>query len=68
MGGEDLDWIPATCPNGHELGPGRLSLSWVSCDCPRAQLSRGHHVVYCRTLGCHARTLPPGCTGVKDQR
>lgn len=66
-GEEDLSWIPATCPNGHELGPGKLSLSWVSCTCPRSR-GGGHHVVYCRINGCHIPTLPPGCSGMADQR
>lgn len=67
--GEDLTWIPAACPNGHELGPGRLSLSWVWCDCQRARAgANGHHNVYCRIDGCHEGTAPPGCTGPKDQR
>jgi hypothetical protein len=63
--GEDLSWIPATCPNGHTLGRGRVNLSWVWCDC---RPDGGHHVARCRVNGCRAEPQrPPGCTGGRDQ-
>lgn len=66
--GEDLSWIPGTCANGHELGPGKLSLSWVWCTC-KQPASNGHHVAYCRVDGCGAEPRrPPGCSSVRDQR
>lgn len=67
MSGEDLSWIPPVDRAGHELGPGKVSLSWVVCTCrPR---SDGHHVAYCRVIGCRAGpALPPGCPGAPDQR
>ena len=66
-GEEDLSWIPATCPNGHELGAGKTSLSWVFCTC-RQPAAAGHHIAYCRVNGCHVPTLPPGCPGLQNQR
>jgi hypothetical protein len=67
---EDLSWIPAACPGGHELGPGRLSLSRVMCRCPAGREGDGytHAVVYCRINGCHRPTYPPGCPGPPNQR
>jgi len=62
-------WVPAACANGHPLGPGRVNLTFVVCDCPAVADGRGHQTVRCRTVGCHAPAIrPPGCTGVRDQR
>lgn len=67
MAGEDLSWIPATDRAGHQLGPGRVSLSWVSCDCQPG--NKGHHVARCRINGCGAGAEhPPGCPGPGSQR
>lgn len=64
----DMSWIPPTCPNGHELGPGQLNLTWVHCTCP-AVTNSGHQVVRCRIPGCDQPTYPPGHAGeVPDQR
>jgi hypothetical protein len=64
---EDLGWLPPTCESGHELGPGRVSLSWVSCICQPGSI--GHHVGYCRRDGCKSPPArPPGCPGPKSQR
>lgn len=64
--GEDLSWIPPTDRAGHPLGPGRLSLSWVSCSC---QPGGGHHVARCRVNGCPAGAEhPPECPGPPSQR
>lgn len=67
MAGEDLGWIHGTCANGHPLGPGTMSLSWVNCSCRPGQ--DGHHTVFCRHVGCRAGPrLPPGCPGPRPQR
>jgi hypothetical protein len=33
------DWwcYPEACQNGHEWGPGLITVSWVLCDCPAAR-------------------------------
>ncbi len=62
---------PKMCANGHELGPGKLVLSFVMCpDCPATEDGRGHHVIYCRVNGCRAEpAYPPGHVGaVRKQR
>lgn len=41
-------WLPEACPDGHVLGPGRVSRSWVGCECPGAS-GGGHEVIYCAT-------------------
>mgnify|MGYP001270247116 CR=1 FL=1 len=51
-------WLPERCGNGHELGPGKVSLSWVSCRCAEAALG-GHHLTYCRVDGCGWHMWPP---------
>jgi hypothetical protein len=46
---------PERCQNGHEWGPGLITVSWVLCDCPPAQAVRervgggpaGHMAVFC---------------------
>jgi hypothetical protein len=42
---------PERCANGHEWGPGLITVSWMPCDCGPAQAARehgpGHVVVYC---------------------
>lgn len=53
-------WLPDRCGNGHELGPGLVSLSWVQCDCAGGQ---GHQVHYCRAQGCHWHMYPPEHVG-----
>jgi hypothetical protein len=51
------DWwcYPERCQNGHEWGPGLITVSWVLCDCPPAPAAReragggpaGHMAVFC---------------------
>jgi hypothetical protein len=31
---------PERCQNGHEWGPGLITVAWVLCDCPPAQALR----------------------------
>lgn len=57
-------WVtraPATCPNGHPLGPKQVLVGHVACS---AEDRGGHTVWYCRT--CDAVTygppLGPNCT------
>jgi len=53
---------PQRCSNGHEWGPGLITVSWVPCDCPPAVAARGgyfgaaHLAVYC--------DAEPGCQSV----
>lgn len=62
-------WVPARDANGHELGPGKVNLTFMHCDCPAVTDGRGHQTVRCRVVGCKAAPiLPLGCTGPKDQR
>lgn len=68
---EDLSWVPPTCIGGHRLGPGRMSLSWIGCDCEHSGPSdtgggRGHHVVFC-LRHCRPERRPPGCMAELDQ-
>jgi hypothetical protein len=37
-----MELPPATCPNGHRLGPGRVLVGWQACDCG------GHRTWACR--------------------
>ncbi len=57
--------MPERDDAGHELGPGQVSFSFVSCDpCPATTDGRGHDVAYCRTDGCRAAEIRPvGCSG-----
>lgn len=57
--------MPERDDSGHELGPGLVSASFVSCKpCPATLDGRGHHIAFCRVNGCHAAEIrPPGCTG-----
>jgi len=32
---------PERCQNGHEWGPGLITVSWVLCDCPAARAASG---------------------------
>lgn len=56
---------PASCGNGHELGPWRVTLHWCWCTCPAA-VGGGHHQYRCNTCGhrqtpeCVDRTLRRG--------
>lgn len=70
-----MDWfkrlhpyLPERCPNGHELGPGKVSTSFVPCDCDAVTDGRGHHIVHCRVIGCRSSYGPGGCLGRKDPR
>ena len=44
---------PARCGNGHELGPGRMIVGSVPCDCPPAVVAnfRRHTWAKCNTCG-----------------
>jgi hypothetical protein len=51
-----FDHEPATCPEGHYLGPGRVTIGWMPCGCEPALeaaaergRSPGHHYWVCRT-------------------
>jgi hypothetical protein len=65
MGVRRPDWwcYPERCQNGHEWGPGLITVSWVLCDCPPAEAAReraggpaGHMAVFCNAS--------PGCRSV----
>lgn len=47
----DSEQIPARCPYGHELGPGRVLVGWTPCHCVSDEEGRGHRTYYC--LACH---------------
>ncbi len=57
--------MPERCAQGHELGPGRVSVSFVSCKpCPATTDGRGHHIAFCGVIGCEASEFRPvGCSG-----
>src|SRR5262245_42446384 len=56
----DWAWIPEADANGHPLGPGAVSFSFVMCQgCPATLDGRGHFVVGCRVIGCDAPPIPP---------
>ena len=42
MGVRRRDWwcCPERCQNGHEWGPGLITVSWMLCDCPPDQAAR----------------------------
>jgi hypothetical protein len=52
------DWwcYPLACNHGHAWAPGRITVSWMPCDCPSALAERergaGHLRVSCRAPGC----------------
>jgi hypothetical protein len=54
-------WIPATDAAGHELGPGKISLSFDPCrtGCPAITDGRGHNIAFCRISGCTAPAARP---------
>jgi hypothetical protein len=66
MGVQRPAWwcYPERCQNGHEWGPGLITVAWVLCDCPPAQAAReragggpaGHMAVFCNAA--------PGCRSV----
>ena len=62
-------WIPERDGEGHELSYGNVRLSWENGDCA-ASLGGGHHVTYCRVIGCRSEPVrPPGHVGPgRDQR
>jgi hypothetical protein len=72
MGVRRPDWwcYPERCQNGHEWGPGLITVSWVLCDCPPAQAVReragggpaGHMAVFCNAApGCRSVWYRPRC-------
>jgi hypothetical protein len=44
MGVRRPEWwfYPERCANGHEWGPGLITVSWMPCDCPPALAAREH--------------------------
>jgi hypothetical protein len=59
------DWwcYPERCQNGHEWGPGLITVSWVLCDCPPAQAARGRAGARRGTWRCFCNAAP-GCLSV----
>jgi len=52
-------YYPERCANGHEWGPGLITVSWSMCECPPALAARtagpsGHLAVYCNAPGCRS--------------
>ena len=64
MGVQRPNWwcYPERCANGHEWGPGLITVSWMPCDCPPAAAARehgpGHMVVYCHGAGVPVGVVP----------
>ena len=59
---------PERCSNGHEWGPGLITVSWSLCDCPPALAEQeragggpaGHLAVYCAAAkGCRSVWFRP---------
>jgi hypothetical protein len=55
---------PERCANGHEWGPGLITVSWVPCECGPAAAARehgpGHVVVYSEAVkGCRSARYQP---------
>ena len=55
---------PERCANGHEWGPGLITVSWMPCECGPAAAARehgpGHVVVYCEAVkGCRSAWYQP---------
>ena len=43
-----MSTMAQTCPNGHELGPGRVLEGWSPCGCPPALAAhKGHRTTQC---------------------
>jgi hypothetical protein len=63
MGVRRPDWwcYPERCQNGHEWGPGLITVSWVLCDCPAAQAASGGGAAGHMAVFCNAA---PGCRSV----
>ena len=63
------DWwcYPERCANGHEWGPGLITVSWSLCDCAPAVAASGggapgHMAVYCAASpGCRSVWYGPRC-------
>jgi hypothetical protein len=80
MGVRRPDWwcYPERCQNGHEWGPGLITVSWVLCDCPAAQAASGggaagHMAVFCNAApGCRSVWYRPrhesGLSGPQEER
>ena len=52
------------CANGHEWGPGLITVNWMPCECGPAAAARqhgpGHVVVYCEAvMGCRSAWYQP---------
>ena len=58
---------PERCQNGHEWGPGLITVCWVLCDCPAAQAASGggaagHMAVFCNAAPrCRSVWYRPRC-------
>jgi hypothetical protein len=66
MGVQRPNWwcYPQRCANGHEWGPGLITVSWMPCECGPATAARGngpgHVVVYCEAVkGCRSAWYQP---------
>ena len=66
MGVQRPNWwcYPERCANGHEWGPGLITVSWMPCECGPAAAARehgpGHVVVYCEAAkGCRSAWYQP---------
>lgn len=56
---------PDHCPDGHELRPPDVIVSWIPCNgCPEAlPNNRGHHAASCHHPGCSRRWVDPPHNG-----
>jgi hypothetical protein len=62
---------PERCSDGHEWGPGLITVSWLPCDCPPAAARGGyfgaaHLAVYCDAEpGCGSVWYRPRCEAAR---
>ena len=60
--------MPDECPDGHEWGPGRVIVGWVSCLCANAvENNNGHHFIHCAPPGgrCSRVWRDPPCADLQ---
>lgn len=57
------DWwtYPTRCHHGHEWGPGKVIVGWMTCsECAAGRANgNGHRYVKCRTKGCSSTWYDP---------
>jgi hypothetical protein len=65
---EHIWYYPERCQNGHEWGPGLITVAWVMCDCGPAEAARmpgapsGHMAVFCNAAPkCRSAWYRPRC-------